>query len=138
MASPQFEGIVTRPGDAAADMMFVPVFQGDDALDDLPGLDEATGGEIQRARASAEFRGKLYEFFITRVVGGWKAGRIALVGAGRLADADPERIRKIAAACGYTARLRAVLSIAWVVRAGLDPVVAAEAAADGLSAPEFD
>jgi leucyl aminopeptidase len=129
---------VTGAADAAVDMLFVPVFHGDDALDDLPGLDEATGGEIQRARASAEFRGKLYEFFITPVVRGWKAGRVALVGAGRRADADPERIRKIAAACGYTARLRAVPSIAWIVRAGLDPVVAADAAADGLSSPEFD
>jgi hypothetical protein len=53
--------------EVAVDMLFVPVFQDEDHLIDLPGLDAALGGEIERARASGEFRGKLYEFFISRV-----------------------------------------------------------------------
>jgi leucyl aminopeptidase len=138
MALPKCEGLVSRPADVAADMLFVPVFQGQDALDDVEGLDDATGGEVQRARATGEFKGKLYEFFITRATPGWQASRIALVGAGRREGATPERLRRIAAACGYTARLRAVSSVAFLVRNGLDAMMAARTAADGLSASEFE
>ena len=41
------QGVTTRPRDVVVDMLFVPVFQDDDRLDDLPGLDEATSGENQ-------------------------------------------------------------------------------------------
>ena len=65
----------TEPAAAAAvDLLFIPVFQ-DDTLDDVPGLDEATGGEVARARASGEFRAKLYDVFVTPIVGGSGSGR---------------------------------------------------------------
>lgn len=137
--SPEFSSTTDRPDRVAVDMLFVPVFQDADALEDLPGIDQASSGEIGRARASGEFRGKPYEFFITRVAGdGWAARRLALVGAGKRKDIDVERLRRIAAACGYTARLRSVESAAVVLRAGLDVDVAAQATADGLCSAEFD
>ena len=136
---PQFSGTTDRPDRVGVDMLFVPVFQGDDGLEDVPGIDLATGGDIGRARESGEFRGKLYEFLIAKVVSDrWKAGRLALVGAGHRKDLDVERMRRVAAACGYTARLRSVDSAGFVVRAGFDVDVAAQAAADGLSSAEFD
>ena len=123
----------------AADMLFIPVFLDEDDLSDLSGLDEAVSGDVGRARASGEFHGKLYEFFITRVSGaGWGPERVALVGAGRRQDLDIERWRRVAAACSYTARLRSVHSSALLVRSPLDVFTAAEVAADGLSAAEFD
>ena len=128
-----------RPEDAEVDLLFVPVFEQDDRLTDLPGLDDATGGEIARARASGEFRAKLYDVFITPVTGrGWKARRIALVGAGDPVEADAERLRRVAATCGYAARRRWAGSIGWVCRRGIDAIRAAQHAADGLSAAEFD
>jgi leucyl aminopeptidase len=134
-----FVSCTDSPDTVTADMMFVPVFFEDTNLADLAGLDAATGGEITRARGSAEFRGKPYEFFITRVVEDrWKADRVALVGAGSRADLDVERMRRVAAACSYTATLRSVEKVAFVVRDGLDPILAAQAAADGLTAAEFD
>jgi len=134
----KFSAVTAHPKDVVTAMLFVPVFQGD-RLEDLPGLDQATGGEIARARKSGEFRAKPYEFFITPVTSrAWKPKRIVLVGAGKRADVDVERLRRLAAACGYTAQLRSVTSVAWLVRQGMDPVVAAEAAADGLSTAEFD
>ena len=91
----------TRPEDVKVDLLFVPVFEQDDRLTDLAGLDEASGGEIARARASGEFRAKLYDVFITPVTGkGWKARRIALVGSGDPVDADAERLRRVAATWG--------------------------------------
>jgi leucyl aminopeptidase len=123
----------------AVDLLFVPVFQDDDRLDDLSGLDEATGGEIGRARGRGEFKGRAFELFLTPVNGaGWQARRIALVGAGRRADADAERLRRIGAAAGYTAQLRNVESLGLVIRRGLEIETAVRATADGLCAPEFD
>ena len=138
-AGPEFTGTADRPDTVAVDMLFVPVFEGEDRLEDLPGLDVATGGDISRARKSSEFRGRLYEFFIARVIAGpYKAVRVALVGAGRREDADAERLRRVAAACSYTARLRSMRSAAFLVREGLDPIAAAQMSADGMSAAEFD
>jgi hypothetical protein len=59
-------------------MLFVPVFEDDDRLEDVPELDAATSGDIGRARDSGEFRGKLYEYFIARVTtGAYQAARVA-------------------------------------------------------------
>jgi leucyl aminopeptidase len=130
---------VAGPEGVEVDMLFVPVFEGDDNLSDLPGLDEATGGEIGRARSEGEFRGKLYERFIARMVSGpYRAARVAFVGAGRKSEINAERLRRIAAACGYTARLRSIRSAAWIVRGGLEVLNAAAHAADGFSSAEFD
>lgn len=120
-------------------MLFVPVFEGDDRLDDLAGLDDSTGGAVSQARSSGEFRGKLYDFYIARVTTGpYRAARIALVGAGRRDEADAQRLRRVAAACGYTAHLRSMRSAGFIVRDGLDALRTASLAADGLSAAEFD
>jgi leucyl aminopeptidase len=137
--TPEFVGSTAAPEGVEVDMLFVPVFDGEDGLSDLPGLDAATGGEIGRARAGGEFRSHLYECFITRVIAGpYQAARVALVGAGRKADLTAERQRRVAAACGYTARLRSIRSVGFVVRGGDDSLSAATQAADGLSAAEFD
>jgi leucyl aminopeptidase len=134
-----FSGSADTPARLAADMLFVPVFQDQDGLEDLPGLDAATDGDIGRARSSGEFRARPYESCIMRVTTReWACARIAMVGLGARKDLDVERFRRVAAACGYTATLRSVPSIAIVVRPGLDPMVSAQAAADGLSAAEFD
>ncbi len=137
--TPEFVGTSSQPESIDVDILFIPVFEEDDRLDDLPGVDAATGGDLGRARESGEFRGKLYESFITRVRGGsYRAVRLGLIGAGRRAEADAERLRRLAAACGYTARLRSMKSAGWVVRAGLDPLKTAQWGADGMSAAEFD
>ena len=119
--------------DVAADLLFVPVFQGDDHLDDCPGLDAATDGELGRALASGEFHAKIGETLIAAASGGWATRRVVFAGGGSRADLDAERERRIASTCGYTARRRSASSIAVVAR-GLRPSIVA----DGLSAAEFD
>ena len=110
MQGPKFGGAVGEAADVAVDMLFVPVFQDDmdHALGRLPGLSGAARQWISDARTSGEFRAKAYEFLIIPVESGWKARRVALVGCGKRTDLTPERLRKVAASCGYTARLRAV------------------------------
>jgi len=133
-SQPTFAGSTLEPRDVAVDVLFIPVFESTDALEDLAEIDHATGGALERARASGEFRGRLYDVFVTPVVaGGWKAGRLAFVGAGPRNATGAERVRRIAATCGYAARQRAAVTIGVLARA-LSPTVLA----DGVSAAEFD
>src|SRR5260221_714547 len=138
ISSPEFRAATGQPDEVAVDLLFVPVFQNEDPLGDLQELDEVAAADIRRAHASGEFHGKPYELFFTGLAGGWKARRLALVGAGKREDADVERLLRVAAACGYCARSRTVESTGFVIADGMDVLVAAQAAADGLSMAEFD
>jgi leucyl aminopeptidase len=136
---PAFLGAVHRPEEADVDLLFIPVFQDEQTLEDVPGVDAAVGGEWRRALDSREFHHKLYECIPARVVaGGWKPRRVCFIGAGPRAEADAERLRRIASACGYMARARAASSVGMLVRGGLSALDAVTVSADGLSAAEFD
>jgi len=120
-------------------VLFVPVSGADDALADLPWLEAATRGEIARAKGSREFRSRLYDLFATPVVAdGCRAKRIALIGAGAPEDRTAERWRRIASTVGYAARRFGAKSCAFLVRGASDPIAAAQAIADGISAADFD
>jgi leucyl aminopeptidase len=124
---------------ADVDLLFVPIFQGEETLGDLPGVDDAVGGEWRRALQSREFAHRTYETSTARVTGaGWLARRLCFVGAGPLHEADPERLRRVAAVCGSVGRQRAAASIAILVRADIDVAIAAQAFADGLVVASFD
>jgi len=124
--------------DIEADLLIFPVFD-DDALADEPGLDAASGGEIVAAQARGEITGKAYSLFVTTLQG-WKASRVALVGAGSRNDVSPDRLRRVAAAGALAARHRRLRRVAIVHRAGTS-VAATEAAqvmAEGSVLANFD
>ena len=132
----EYSGATSRLEEVSADILFVPIFQDEDR-DDLAALNDATGGELERAMAAGEFRARAYDVFVTPINDRqWKAHRVGLVGAGKRADLDAERIRRIASCASYAARRRSVASVAWAMR-GLE-LGAAQHVADGLSAAEFD
>ena len=118
------------------DLLILPYFDAD-ALDDVPGLEAGSGGYIRQAIESKELQGRPYEFFTTPL-SGWKARRVALVGAGKRADFDTERLRRAATAAALGARVRRVRRIAWVVRGDIDPRAAVQASAEGLGLAAFD
>jgi leucyl aminopeptidase len=123
-----------------ADLLIVPTFEDDD-YGDAPTLDAASGGDIARARASGGLTGKPFEVFLTGApAGGWKARRIALVGAGRRQDLTPDILRRIAAAGGLLARQRRVAAVALVHRSGtpVSAEQAAQAMAEGIILANFD
>ena len=64
----------------------------------VPGLSDATAGAIDRALASREIEGKPYELFLTPIMQGWRATRVALIGAGPAPDVNLERLRRLATA----------------------------------------
>src|SRR3984893_12937737 len=121
---------------AAADLLVVPWFE--DAAPAVPGLDDATGGEIGRALAGKEFQPKPFEMFVTPITDRqWRARRVALIGAGRRDECNGELIRKLAAAGGLSARQKRAGSMAFAVRGQGDVAELAQAAAEGLTLAEF-
>ena len=118
------------------DLLIVPIFEAD-PLDDVPGLEAATGGHIRRALETGELRGRPYEYFVTPVTG-WKAPRVALVGAGKREALDTERLRRVATAAALGARVRRVRRIAWMIRGELPMASAVQASAEGLGLAAFN
>src|SRR5204863_3808320 len=80
------------------DILFVPVFEGEEPGALLDGLGEPTRQAVTRAVRSKEFQGKPFELFMVPVVSGWQAARVALIGCGRSVDAGMERLRRVAGA----------------------------------------
>lgn len=125
---------------ADADLLAVPVL-GDadaDALADLPGLDAATAGALEEARASGAFRGKRRETFETALTGeGWRAPRLLLVGAPPGPDGPAACLREAAAVAGRAARARRVARFAFVCRGEGEPEELAQAVGEGAVAGGF-
>src|SRR6266545_2108000 len=138
-ASPSVIRLATgAPSDCETDLLVVPAFEEEAIGVVLPWVDEATGGEVGRATASGEIRGRLYETFVTPVTSrAAKAARIAIVGAGKPDDFDLERLRKIATASALVARGRRIPRVAFVHRGAFGPVDGTQAVTEGLVLAAF-
>jgi leucyl aminopeptidase len=133
--------LTAAPADQGSpELLAIPVFEQDD-LSDLRGLDEATGGEVSRARTSGEFRGKLYElFFAPAGRAGWNARRVVLVGSGARNEFSSERLRRVATTAALAARQRRVSHLAVLHREHpkLDAALAAQVLAEGVVLANFN
>ena len=127
------------PDELDAEILVTPVFEAAAAGDDA-WLDEGCGGALARARASGEFRGRLYDTFITPVVSSsWKTRRVLMVGAGRPRDWSRDRLRRVAATAGLYARQRHISRLAVVPGASsVATAVAAQVVAEGVCLANFD
>ncbi len=141
MAAPAVTPAVSLLGVPAADvdtdLLIIPVFDGESVPADVDGLDAATGGAVGRAIATREVQGKPYELFLTPAGNGWRAGRVALVGAGKADEYTTERVRRVATAAALGARQRRIGRIAWMHRGAVDPADAVRAATEGLVLASF-
>src|SRR5829696_6420541 len=124
------------PSSVQTDLLVVPVFEGD-TFPDLTGLHEATGRMIEQAIAGGEFKGKLFDLFITPLKG-WGAPRVAIIGAGARAAFTAERLRKVATAAGLAAKQRRIRRLAIVLRVGNAPASTIQASAEGLMLAAFN
>src|ERR1700681_2460102 len=101
------------------DVLAVPWFE-DEGPAAVPGIDQASGGGVARALASEEFAGKAYDVFTAGVRdSGWRATRLALVGAGKRSASGSDLARKLATAAGLWARQHRVARIGFVLREDL-------------------
>jgi leucyl aminopeptidase len=117
-----------------ADLLIVPWFQGELASA-IPGLDAASGGELERAIVSNEFSARPFDlFFVT--LSGWRTRRVALIGGGN-AERGTELVRKLATAGGLAARQHRVSRAAFAVRGNGIAADLAQAVAEGLTLAEF-
>ena len=127
----------TAASECDTDLLVVPFFDGESASA-LQWVDPATDGEVARAIGSGEIRGRLYETFLTLVTArDFRARRVAIVGAGKLADFDLERLRKVATAAALVARGKRISRVGFVVRGALDVVDAVQAVTEGLILAAF-
>jgi len=121
-----------------ADLLVVPIFDGEPAGALAPWLNEATGGEVARAMGTGEIRGRLYELFLTPVTARIaKSSRIAAIGAGKQPDFDLERLRKVATAAALAARGRRIPRVAFLLRGPLHGPDAVQAVTEGLVLAAF-
>src|SRR5688572_15939660 len=109
-----------RAADVETELLAIPVFEGEDVAARVPGLDEAAAGTVRRAAASRELQGKLFELFLAPIVSGWRAQRVALVGAGKAEEFTMERLRRVASAAGLAARQRHIARIAVLYRGDIE------------------
>src|SRR5262245_43305408 len=130
------------PADVDTDLLIVPHLEGENLLQAVQGLSQATAGAVDKAIGAREIQGKPYELFLTPVVSGWRAARIAIVGAGRAADFDLERLRRVATAGAMAAKQRRVARIAFLHRPSpdsrFDAAAAAQAIVEGLVLATFN
>jgi leucyl aminopeptidase len=124
------------PGSVDTDLLFVPAFEGEALAGIVGGLDEASGGAVHDAGERGEFRGRVFELFLTPV-NGWKARRVAIIGAGNASDFGTDRLRKIATAAALAARTRRVKRMAFLNRGGGEPRAAVQAITEGLMLAAF-
>ena len=128
----------TTPAAIETELLVVPVFETDD-LSDVAGLDQASGGEIERARAAGEFRGKVGDVFVTPLTEGkWHARRVALVGVGAPVDDVSSRMRRAAATVAIESRRRHIAQVAFVVREQASAAELGQALAEGLLLGNFE
>ena len=119
LVGPVVSVVLSTSADVDTDVLFVPVFEGENPVALLDGLGEASVQAVGRAIAAREFQAKPYELFILPVVTGWRAARVALIGCGRADDAVMERLRRVASAAALAARQRRLGRVAFLNR-GLD------------------
>jgi leucyl aminopeptidase len=130
------------PADVDTDLLLIPHLEGENLLQLVNGLAQATGGAVEKAIATREVQGKAYEVFLTPVLSGWRAARVGIVGAGRSADFDLERLRRVATAAAAAAKQRHVGRIAFLHRPSpdgrFDAAAAAQAITEGLILAGFN
>lgn len=128
--------VAADPGTIDTDLIAIPVFEGE-----LPQQNwlETTGGEIERALRTKEFRGRVYELFVTPLTDrSYHAPRVALIGAGPSAEFSSDRARKIASALAIAARQRRVSSLCVLAHERLRSSEMLQAVAEGLTLGAFD
>jgi leucyl aminopeptidase len=134
-------------GDVTADVLALPLCENQPV--GLPGLDEASGGEIGRALGTGEFQGKPYQILLTPLSGSrWAARRVMLVGAGPADAYNLDRARRVATTAARAVRERRGRSVAFVplpggladtsTRTAEETVRLLQAVTEGLMLAEFD
>jgi leucyl aminopeptidase len=127
----------SSPGEIETDLLILPVFEGEDIPNSVAGLRDAVGATLGTALETREVQGRPYEMFLASVSGGWRARRVAIVGAGPQSAFSLERLRRVATTGALAARQRRVKRIAFVLRGPIDAAASAQAVTEALLMATF-
>jgi leucyl aminopeptidase len=133
---PQFTVVSTFPNDIEADFLVVPAFQDEPGASAM--VDAAAGGELGAAFDRGEFAGKPCELWLAQFDTAWKTRRGAIVGVGRRAELDVERIRRMASCAVMTARQQRRGRVAFHLPSDWTNELWFEAIAEGATYANFD
>ncbi len=133
---PEFTHTSSQPQDIDTDLLVLPVVQDQRAFVDP--IDAATGGELRTAFERTEFSGKPCEIWLTRPGDGWRSPRVALIGVGPRAELNVERVRRMAACAGLTARQQRRGRLAFHLPPDWTNEIWLEALAEGVTFANFD
>ncbi len=126
-----------NPQNVDTDLVIISSFENQAST--LAARSPATGGALERAIASKEFQGKLFETFLTPIVAdGYRAPRLAGIGLGPQGDFTVDRARRVSTAIGLMARQKKIGRIAFIADGALDAPEMIQAVAEGLTLAEFD
>lgn len=128
----------TSLGEISADVLIVPVFEGETPHDPgngpaLAALDRLTRGAIASVFDEGEMTGKLNSSLLLRDVGPVSVRRVLLYGAGSSADIDAVSVRRLAGASIRTLQHHRILrSAAFLVTRKLETKALAQAIVEGV------
>jgi leucyl aminopeptidase len=124
---------------AAADVLVVPVFEGESAeSDELRALNQATAGLIADVLASGEIKGKSGDVAFLHAPGGVAARRTLLIGAGPQAEFSVRALRQRIGQAARVALKKGNASLAVMLRGGFPAAEAAAAAVEGVKLGVYD
>ncbi len=115
------------------DTLVVPVFEGEPP-DGAAELDGVTGARVTAAIERREFTAKPFAILVLPASGpGWRPERLMLVGAGKRAECDARRVRRVASAAVLAARERRARRVAMALPRVGPLADEARAAAEGMT-----
>ena len=138
--TPEVALTARRAEEIDADLLVLPVFDAAAGGED-DWLDRATDGGLSKARAGGEFRGKLFDTFVITITDpACRTRRAMVVGAGPAGEWNAERLRRVAATAGLSARQRHWSRLAFLPAASprVPAAVAAQVIAEGACLANFD
>ena len=128
----------TDPVEIAADVLVIPVFEGEQQAPAMRRLDRAFGRTLLAHARDLGFRGQEGKGLMHRAASGARVKAVYLAGLGKRADLTLERWRKTAAAAAGAARGEGARRLALFFPKAKAAEVSAAAEAIALSAYRFD
>jgi leucyl aminopeptidase len=135
-AVPQFSVTEASINDIEADLLVIPVLEGERAVADV--LGDAVRNDVEAAFEHGAFTGKANEVWITRAGANWRTQAVVLVGLGPKDRLGVEVVRRTAAIAGMTARQQRRSRIALACPQSWSDLAWIEAIGEGATLANFD
>ncbi|MCL5025264.1 MAG: leucyl aminopeptidase [Chloroflexi bacterium] len=121
------------PADVAADVLVIPIFEGEDfSQGALAALDGRLGGILARMAGWKDISGKAYQSSMVPAEGRIAAARVATIGCGKRDAFDATIVRQVAAAAARRLAGHSASSAAFLLSGGLPDAAEVRGVAEGF------